>query len=58
LAEVDLMALDVRGTVTEHLDADAQALMEAEDSEDEDNLPAGPVTIAVDLSDSPQDLSA
>jgi exoribonuclease-2 len=52
------MALDVRGTVTEHLDADAQALMEAEDSEDEDNLPAGPVTIAVDLSDSPQDLSA
>jgi exoribonuclease-2 len=57
LADVDLMALDVRGTVTEHLDADAQAVMEVEDTEDEDNLPAGPVTIAVDLGDSPQDLS-
>jgi hypothetical protein len=31
--------------------------MEVEDTEDEDNLPAGPVTIAVDLGDSPQDLS-
>ncbi|WP_300553105.1 ribonuclease catalytic domain-containing protein [Limnohabitans sp. Rim8] len=59
LADVDLMALDVRGTVIAHLDADA-ALdgMAVETDEDEDNLPAGPVTIAVDLSDSPQDLPA
>jgi exoribonuclease-2 len=61
LGEVDLMALDVRGTVMAHLDADP--LLDGDDgsgdeAEDEDHLPAGPVTIAVDLSDSPQDLSA
>jgi exoribonuclease-2 len=61
LAEVDLMALDVRGTVLAHLDADVALdglAAESDESEDEDNLPAGPVTIAVDLSDSPQDLPA
>jgi hypothetical protein len=31
---------------------------QSDEAEDEDNLPAGPVTIAVDLSDSPQDLPA
>ena len=53
LSDVDLMALDVRGTVIAHLDAEGQADSdEAEqDSEDDDNLPAGPVTIAVDLND-------
>jgi hypothetical protein len=30
----------------------------SDEAEDEDHLPAGPVTIAVDLSDSPQDLPA
>jgi exoribonuclease-2 len=55
LADVDLMALDVRGTVIAHLDAQGQGsgTDEAEqEAEDEDNLPAGPVTIAVDLNDS------
>jgi exoribonuclease-2 len=51
LAEVDLMALDVRGTVIAHLDAEGQGA-ESEVVEDEDDLPAGPVTIAVDLNDS------
>ena len=54
LADVDLMALDVRGTVMAHLDAEGQGTgaEEAEqEAEDEDNLPAGPVTIAVDLND-------
>ena len=53
LSDVDLMALDVRGTVIAHLDAEGQADSdEAEqDGEDDDNLPAGPVTIAVDLND-------
>jgi exoribonuclease-2 len=39
--------------VTEHLDA--QGLVEGADEaeqDDDDNLPAGPVTIAVDLNDS------
>ena len=54
LSEIDLMALDVRGTVTAHLDTEAVLGVEAEASEeeDEDSLPAGPVTIAVDLNDS------
>jgi exoribonuclease-2 len=51
------MALDVRGTVLAHLDVEGLGA-ETEDPEEDDNLPAGPVTIAVDLSDSPQDLSA
>jgi exoribonuclease-2 len=51
LADVDLMALDLRGTVIAHLDAEGQGA-EPEEVEDEDNLPAGPVTIAVDLNDS------
>jgi exoribonuclease-2 len=55
LADVDLMALDVRGTVLAHLDAEgpgADAEEAEQEAEDDDNLPAGPVTIAVDLNDS------
>ena len=55
LADVDLMALDVRGTVLAHLDAEgpgAGAEEAEQEAEDDDNLPAGPVTIAVDLNDS------
>ena len=55
LADIDLMALDVRGTVLAHLDAGGTSQAPAEGSdeaEDEDELPAGPVSIAVDLNDS------
>ena len=61
LADVDLMALDVHGTVIAHLDADVALTgmaAESDEVDDDDNLPAGPVTIAVDLNDSPQDLPA
>jgi exoribonuclease-2 len=54
LSDVDLMALDVRGTVIAHLDAGGLGASSEEteqDGEDDDNLPAGPVTIAVDLND-------
>jgi exoribonuclease-2 len=54
LSDVDLMALDVRGTVIAHLDAEGLGASSEEteqDGEDDDNLPAGPVTIAVDLND-------
>ena len=57
LADIDLMALDVRGTVMAQLDVEGLGAP-TEDPDEDDNLPAGPVTIAVDLSDSPQDLSA
>lgn len=55
LADIDLMALDVRGTVLAHLDAGGTSQAPAEggdEAEDEDELPAGPVSIAVDLNDS------
>jgi exoribonuclease-2 len=56
LADVDLMALDVRGTVLVHLDADQVAEPEPETDEvEDDSLAAGPVTIALDLNDSPSD---
>jgi exoribonuclease-2 len=53
LSDVDLMALDVRGTVIAHLDAEGETASDdaEQDGEDDDNLPAGPVTIAVDLND-------
>jgi exoribonuclease-2 len=57
LGEVDLMALDVHGTVTAHLDAPTDAAaadaetQEAEEDDDE-TLASGPLTIAMDLSDS------
>jgi exoribonuclease II len=52
LGEIDLMALDVKGTVTAHLDAPAAAEDAADEAEDEEAMSAGPLTIAVDLSDS------
>ncbi len=55
LADVDLMALDVRGTVIAHLDAEQASEAETDEAEDDDSLPAGPVTIAMDLNDSPSD---
>jgi exoribonuclease-2 len=59
LGEVDLMALDVHGTVTAHLDAPADAAAvgadaETEEADDAEAMAAGPLTIAVDLSDSTQ----
>ena len=49
------MALDVRGTVIAHLDAEQASEAETDEAEDDDSLPAGPVTIAMDLNDSPSD---
>jgi len=54
LSDVDLMALDVRGTVIAHLNAEGEGVAAGEaeqEAEDDDNVPAGPVTIAVDLND-------
>jgi len=48
LGEIDEIALDVSGTVVERLDAAADAATEAEDDEEP---AAGPLAIAVDLSD-------
>jgi exoribonuclease-2 len=54
LGAVDLMALDVQGTVIAHLDAPLTAESDADEAEDEAAMATGPLTIAVDLNDSTQ----
>jgi exoribonuclease-2 len=49
LGEIDLITLDVKGTVVEHLDAPPEPL---EVDEDEGEAPvAGPIAIAVDVNE-------
>ncbi len=56
LGEVDEMALDVHGTVLERLDSAIDAATtDATDTEDEEDLAAGPIAIAVDLTDTDTD---
>ena len=50
LGEIDLMALDVGGTVTARLDSEAPA---EEESEEDETESAGPLQIAVDLNETP-----
>jgi exoribonuclease-2 len=50
LGEIDLITLDVHGTVTERLDVAPEPLESEEDTEDE--IEAGPIAIAVDVSES------
>ena len=52
LGEIDEITLDISGTVLERLD-DAQAVeTDNESPEDEEDAVAGPIAIAVDVSDS------
>ena len=51
LGDIDLMALDVSGTVIAHLQA--QTGNEPSESEDEEIESAGPLQIAVDLEETP-----
>jgi exoribonuclease-2 len=56
LGEMDLITLDVNGTVVERLDApstgvEAEAAQDAADDSDEEM--AGPIAIAVDISENP-----
>jgi exoribonuclease-2 len=56
LGEMDLITLDVHGTVVERLDApmeDSATMENTEESDDGDDV-AGPIAIAVDVSDSPE----
>jgi exoribonuclease-2 len=55
LGALDLMALDVGGTVVAHLDAPVAADgQETDDGEEDEAMAAGPLTIAVDLNDNTQ----
>ena len=52
LGEIDLITLDVNGTVLERLDAPLPETSDEEPEDDEDV--AGPIAIAVDVSDTPE----
>jgi len=54
LGEIDLITLDIAGTVLERLDAQAVAAPSDED-DSEDETVAGPIAIAVDVSDTSQE---
>lgn len=53
LGEMDLITLDVHGTVTERLDAPADTAPADEDEGDEEDV-AGPIAIAVDVNEAPE----
>ncbi|RYF30167.1 MAG: RNB domain-containing ribonuclease, partial [Comamonadaceae bacterium] len=57
LGEIDEIALDVHGTVLERLDLPAESLAD-DDGGDDDEEVAGPIAIAVDLTDSDTPASA
>ena len=50
LGEIDLITLDVSGTVVERLDVTPDAEVSAEDDSEEETV-AGPIAIAVDVTD-------
>lgn len=54
LGTIDLITLDVNGTVIQRLDAAPEAAVSAEDDTDEETV-AGPIAIAVDVTDTPEE---
>jgi exoribonuclease-2 len=56
LGAIDLITLDVNGTVTQRLDSAAEPASAEDDSEEE--TVAGPIAIAVDVTDTPEDEAA
>ncbi|MEO7391610.1 MAG: RNB domain-containing ribonuclease, partial [Ramlibacter sp.] len=56
LGEIDLIMLDVNGTVVERLDTAAEVVTTEDESEEEPA--AGPIAIALDVTDLPEAVSA
>jgi len=54
LGAIDLITLDVSGTVIQRLDAAPEAAVSAEDDSEEETV-AGPIAIAVDVTDTSED---
>jgi exoribonuclease II len=54
LGDVDLITLDVSGTVVQRLDSAPEATVSAEDDTEEETV-AGPIAIAVDVTDTPEE---
>jgi exoribonuclease-2 len=51
LGDIDLVSLDIHGTVLAHLDAQTQDMVVEEDLEDDDAV-SGPIAIAMDVTES------
>jgi exoribonuclease-2 len=54
LGAMDLITLDIQGTVTERLDAPDEDPAVTEDAPEDDEETAGPIAIAVDINEAPQ----
>ena len=48
LGDIDLVSLDIHGTVIDHLDAQAVAV---DDDQDDEDTVSGPIAIAMDVSE-------
>ena len=53
LGAMDLITLDIQGTVVERLDAPDADPVTAEDAPEDDEETAGPIAIAVDIDEAP-----
>ena len=53
LGEMDLITLDIQGTVVERLDAPEAGQPPADDASEDDEETAGPIAIAVDVNEAP-----
>jgi exoribonuclease-2 len=58
LGEIDLITLDVSGTVVQRLDSVPDAAAPSEEDDSEEESVAGPIAIAVDVTDTPEEEAA
>ena len=55
LREIDLITLDVSGTVLQRLDAVPETAGASEEGDSEEETVAGPIAIAMDVTDTPEE---
>ncbi|MEJ5990565.1 RNB domain-containing ribonuclease [Ramlibacter sp. PS3R-8] len=55
LGDIDLITLDVSGTVLQRLDAVPEAAAASDEGDSEEETMAGPIAIAVDVTDTPEE---
>jgi exoribonuclease-2 len=58
LGEIDLISLDVAGNVLQRLDAAPESTEPSEEGDSEDETMAGPIAIAVDVTETPEEEAA
>ena len=58
LGQIDLISLDVSGSVLHRLDAAPESTSPSEEGDSEDQTMAGPIAIAVDVTETPEEETA